>query len=81
MTNNLCADTDVRYCPQSLCAITYVLITGIDGIASEICEGMLKIGGLLIKTFGAKRERRVNEERGKRPRAEVRLAGGLIKVV
>jgi hypothetical protein len=40
LTDGPTADTDVRYCPASECAITYVLITGIDGGAPEICEGL-----------------------------------------
>ena len=74
LTDGPSADTDVRYCPASECAITYVLITGIDGGASEICEGLRRAAHK-----DARGRRGTKEEQ--RPRAEVRLAGGLIKVV
>lgn len=51
----------------SVSAITYVLITGIDGVAGEICEGPRRTHKDGIEGGGSG--------------AEVRLAGGLIKVV
>lgn len=55
----------VRERHGSVSAITYVLITGIDGAASEICA-----------RAGESYRRGVEDDA-----SEVRLAGGLIKVV